>query len=481
MSFGSNSNYILDNGCNPITGLAVTIQVTQDIVCQSASGSTTGFGFQLNAYSPRNWYSAWQQYVIAIFGSEIVGAVDNWPLSGPNIINHFFNLASTLNAKLSAGYTLKISLQNDNYGNITAATYVVIDEHGTTQANVTQALQPLSQLEFASDAPSLAVFSNSLFTSFVADNSSKTLLSCSTANGTSWNSYVTLSQSSSRATSLAVFNGHLYVAFIANNSGNAVLICSSADGTSWTNNTDINQSSSCAPSLAVFNGRLYVAFIANNSGNAVLVCSSADGTSWTNNTDINQSSSHAPSLAVFNGRLYVAFIANNSGNAVLVCSSADGTSWTNNTDINQSSSHAPSLAVFQNRLYVAFIANNSGNAVLVCSTADGTNWTNNSEINPDLAPIIAFELNLVGPVNSESAVLSSGAGTFEYTSSDALTPLSQEPSCAESGYVTAETANSVYGTLPSTASKTISQTFSVTTGQPMMKKAGKIRPGLIYP
>jgi hypothetical protein len=30
----------------------------------------------------------------------------------------------------------------------------------------------------------------------------------------------------------------------------------------------------------------------------------------------------------------------------------------------------------------------------------------------DLAPIVAFELNLVGPVNGESAVLSSGAGTI---------------------------------------------------------------------
>ncbi len=50
---GSNSNYILFSGCKPLNGLSVTICVTQDIVCKSASGSTSGFGFQLNAYSPK--------------------------------------------------------------------------------------------------------------------------------------------------------------------------------------------------------------------------------------------------------------------------------------------------------------------------------------------------------------------------------------------------------------------------------------------
>ncbi len=34
--------------------------------------------------------SAWQQYVVALFGNQIVGAVDNWPLSGPDLINDFF-------------------------------------------------------------------------------------------------------------------------------------------------------------------------------------------------------------------------------------------------------------------------------------------------------------------------------------------------------------------------------------------------------
>ncbi len=138
-ALGSNSNYILYNNCNPLIGLSVTIDVTQDIVCQSASGSTVGFGFQLNAYSPKNETSAWQQYVIALFGN--IGAVDNWPVTGANIINDFFNLTSTPSSKLPAGYKLVISLENDQNSNITGATYVVIDAGGTTQANVTLALE----------------------------------------------------------------------------------------------------------------------------------------------------------------------------------------------------------------------------------------------------------------------------------------------------------------------------------------------------
>jgi len=99
----------------------------------------------------------------------------------------------------------------------------------------------------------------------------------------------------------------------------------------------------------------------------------------------------------------------------------------------------------------------------------------------DLAPIVAFELNLVGPVNGESAVLSSGAGTITYASSTTLTVLNQEPSCTESGYITAETANSFYGTLSSTPSTVFTQTFSVSTEAPMIRKQGKPRPGMIVP
>ena len=123
---GSNSNYYLYSDCNPIVDLTVTINVTEDIVCQSTSPNTPpctpkgatpakGFGFQLNANSPSGETSAYQQYVIALFGRELVGMIDNWPLSlDASIIDDFFNLTSVPEAlTLPAGYQLKIILRNN--------------------------------------------------------------------------------------------------------------------------------------------------------------------------------------------------------------------------------------------------------------------------------------------------------------------------------------------------------------------------------
>ena len=245
---GSNSNYILYSNCNPLINLSVTIDVTEDIVSESASGPVIGFGFQLNAYSPPSETSAFQQYLTAVWstpsgGGEFVGGIDNWPVSGANIINDFFDLAPLPSTTLPAGYQLTISLENDQNGNVTGATYVVIDNSGSTLANVTQ-----------------------------------------------------------------------------------------------------------------------------------------------------------------------------------------------------------------NLLSIAGV------------TSDF------------LAPIVAFELNFVGPINGESAVLSSGAGTITYTASSVLTGLNQEPVCTESGYFTAETANSFYSGLPSTSSNTFTQSFNVSTAAPMIRKLGKRRP-----
>jgi hypothetical protein len=111
-------------------------------------------------------------------------------------------------------------------------------------------------------------------------------------------------------------------------------------------------------------------------------------------------------------------------------------------------------------------------------TMDLTSFTG---VTPDeLSPIIAFELNLVGPFNGESTVLSSGAGTIVYHASAPLTVLSQEPPCAESNYSTAETANSIYGSLPVGPDNTFTQSFNMTHAA-MIRKEGKRRPSLTIP
>jgi len=264
---GSNSNYIfannLDHNCAAIIDLTIDIVLTEDIVCASASGSTnppntSGYGFQLNCYSPSDKLSAWQQYVMSVWYSggnpllpeaALVCAIDNWPVTGPNIINDFFSTAFLPPNGLLAGYSLRITLQNDtNTGNITGATYQAWDNDGRPLCNVTRTLLETGQL---------------------------------------------------------------------------------------------------------------------------------------------------------------------------------------------------TLQKF--------------------------------------APIIAFELNLVGPVDSETVVLSSGAGRITYTSSSTLVPLPKEPGCAESGYVTAEKANTFYSTVLSDPSTSFSQTFSVSASKPQIHRVGKARPGLSGP
>jgi hypothetical protein len=225
-----------------IDTLAVTIEVTQDMVWQSASGQTKGFAFQLNAYSPQGELSAWQQYIIILWDTTLTGMIDNWPVNGNNIINHIFSLAPLPNTIIPAGYRLSIGLLTDPNGNIRFFQCIIIYNNSNEVANV---MTDLLSIPGVTEA--------------------------------------------------------------------------------------------------------------------------------------------------------------------------------------------------------------------------------------DLAPIVAFELDIVGPINAESAVLSSGAGTITYESSNQLTVLTLEPGCTESSVVTAETANTFYGTLPAVQSSVFTQTFNVTEMQ-MIRKRGKARP-----
>jgi hypothetical protein len=82
----------------------------------------------------------------------------------------------------------------------------------------------------------------------------------------------------------------------------------------------------------------------------------------------------------------------------------------------------------------------------------------------NLAPINAFQLNLVGPTGGEA--LSSGAGTITYSASTPMTVAKDFPktadnkSCAAQVF-TAEKANTVYGELPAGPTKSFTQTFGI--------------------
>lgn len=137
---GSNSNYLLCNQAH-ITGLSVTINVTQDIT------GSDGFGFQVNCYSAAADYDGGQQYLIYLApgGSpQLTAMVDNWHTTSDQLINTQPKLASLSAHTLPAGYKLKISLTNDASGNINGATYQAWDNNGNSIGNVTINLLSLS-------------------------------------------------------------------------------------------------------------------------------------------------------------------------------------------------------------------------------------------------------------------------------------------------------------------------------------------------
>ena len=139
---GSNFNYIFYSDCNPLTDLAVTINVTKDIVCQSASGDTKGVGFQLNGLSPRssmNQTITAQQFVIDLSGNELAWTVNLWSGTGPSIklIGAGSNSLTPLSSsKIPAGYQFRISLQYGPKSVISGATFSVIDNGNTLASPV---------------------------------------------------------------------------------------------------------------------------------------------------------------------------------------------------------------------------------------------------------------------------------------------------------------------------------------------------------
>jgi hypothetical protein len=135
---GSNVNYILSSQCNNITGLVVTIDVTQDIVLKSSANSDDyhGYTFQLNCFSAPNFTDAWQQYFFAMwnpvfprFGApQLYAWINNWNAEG-NVffIDEYDSILETSGTTIPAGYQLQIQLKNDDQDNIVGARWIVND------------------------------------------------------------------------------------------------------------------------------------------------------------------------------------------------------------------------------------------------------------------------------------------------------------------------------------------------------------------
>jgi hypothetical protein len=89
----------------------------------------------------------------------------------------------------------------------------------------------------------------------------------------------------------------------------------------------------------------------------------------------------------------------------------------------------------------------------------------------DLAPIVAYQLNLVGFDNGQSTTLSSGNGTITFAATSDMTVLNAEPaSCVDWSFSTEETANSTYGLLPNAPGTSFTQWFDIGPAAAMLKK-----------
>ena len=63
---GSNHNYYFFAGGQPIRGIVVTLEVTEELFAPE------GVGLQLNGYGPQGAGCAWQQYVVGV-NHELTG------------------------------------------------------------------------------------------------------------------------------------------------------------------------------------------------------------------------------------------------------------------------------------------------------------------------------------------------------------------------------------------------------------------------
>jgi hypothetical protein len=141
------SNYNLYSNCENLTGVSITVDVTEEMIAvpsaPAADGSiqSNGIGFQLNCLPRAGGDITWQQYIMVVSrtGEDLRWGANNWdndPAHPDGIINQGGDLAtlpSSLGAgyaSIPAGYRLQITLSNDTNDNINGATYSMYDQNG---------------------------------------------------------------------------------------------------------------------------------------------------------------------------------------------------------------------------------------------------------------------------------------------------------------------------------------------------------------
>ena len=369
-------------------------------------------------------------------------------------------------------------------------------------------------------SPSLAG-GETLYLAFAAANGSKDLYLCTlNANGT-WSSAVTMNQSTSATPCVAAFGSGFSVGFIANDPGDQVLIASTSNPSSWTNgDVYIQQQSAAGTSIAVapfpccyqlvqFPGTLggnsnYVFWGGLGSDNQpipildlvveinideALLVSPTLGVPPGSPVGF-QINGHAPAVNQTAGDKQVGWV---QYGAKMWPKTTRLISWTqywnpavNNAFFTLSTPNQDTVTLPNDltipagwtiRFVFTYSSQSPGTITgFDCKVLD----SKGQSVGPDmglnfLAPpsgspltlgslcqLDAFQVMLVGFYDSAQAVLTSGGGSITVQSSTPLTVLTGYPADSFNSNGTAENANSTYGQLPSSPSKSFTQPFAVT-------------------
>jgi hypothetical protein len=553
---GSNSNYFLASDCNSLLNLSVTIDVTQDIVAQSTSGDFLGFSFQLNAYSPMNEATAFQQYVIALFDSlappptgptgVLVGAVDNFDLHGGTVILENFDLVETpVSSTLPKGWQLRISLLTGKWRTswaqavtggwvITAGTgglllydraagvgafYAVSSRGFLTRLSQTSGWRTSWDLmasggwgSGAAGDGGLLLYDRAAGTgAFYSVNSAgaMTLLSQHTDWRSSWDLAVTgnwaIAGTGLLLYDAAAATGAFYA--VSTSGGMTLLHQYTNFRSSWDLAVSGGWGAAGSGGLLLYDRAAGTgAFYSVDSHGGMTLLKQYDD--WRSSWDLavtgNWAGNGSGLLLYDRAAGFGAFYAIDSQGGMTLLSETSGwrTSWDLAASGGWTASGEGGLLLYDRAAGAgAFYAVSSAGVMTLLEQYDdrisGASYTvtdaqgtvtsvskeliGTAGLAPQaMAPITAFQLDIVGAADGDSAVLSSGAGTITYAASTPLTVLSQEPACVESHAMTEETANTVYGPLTAGPSNTITQAFSVTTA-PAIHATGDLRPSPIRP
>ncbi len=159
----SGNNNILNNNCQNLRNLTVSLAVSQDLVTYQ----DVGFSFQLNAYPPPGEHSqgqtlTWFQYIIYVQNGSLYYEIQYWannaPTSWPNgytpipnttpwlpVLENDFQLISFGSApsnRISRDSSLTIALSTDSIGNVISSLFKVTDANNNVSESTFQFPQP---------------------------------------------------------------------------------------------------------------------------------------------------------------------------------------------------------------------------------------------------------------------------------------------------------------------------------------------------